>query len=131
MICPSIVSQKELESHGLKKTTAIIPNGLDLKEIKYLTAGAKKELRKTYGINDGVKTAIYIGRLSADKNLDVLLKSWKLVNQSLPDTKLVVIGGGPKYRHLKSLATLLEIKESVIFTGAITREKILKRNVSK
>ncbi len=129
VICPSVVSERELQRHGLKKPTAIIPNGLNLKEIRKLSTSAKKELRKIYGIKEGIKTAIYIGRLAADKNLEVLIKSWKLVNQSLPESKLVIVGDGPKHQHLKNLAKTLEIKGSVVFTGAISRDKILKNGI--
>ncbi len=129
VICPSVVSQKELESHGLKKPTVVIPNGLNLKEIKNLTIGGKKDLTKTFGIKNGAKTAIYVGRLAADKNLDVLLKSWKLVNKVLPKTKLLIVGDGPKKRHLKNLTKMLGIKESVVFTGPISRDRILKKGI--
>ena len=129
VICPSIISQTELQRHGLKKPTAIIPNGLNLKEIKKPTAFAKNKLKKTFGIKNVAKIAIYVGRLAADKNLDVLIKSWKLVYNIMPASKLLIVGDGPKYRHLKNLVKILEIKESVVFTGAIARDKILKNGI--
>lgn len=40
-------------------------------------------------------TALYVGRLSREKNLDGLLAAWSLVRRDRPDAQLAIVGEGP------------------------------------
>ena len=39
--------------------------------------------------------ALYVGRLSREKNLDTLVAAWRLVHATHPDATLLVVGDGP------------------------------------
>ncbi|HEU0035560.1 MAG TPA: glycosyltransferase family 1 protein [Kofleriaceae bacterium] len=46
-----------------------------------------------YGITG--PTALYVGRLSKEKNLDALVAAWATVHAARPDARLLVVGEGP------------------------------------
>lgn len=54
--------------------------------------------------------ALYVGRLSREKGVDVLLEAWR----QLPDIPLTIVGGGPEEAALRSSAP-----PGVRFTGAL------------
>lgn len=49
-----------------------------------------------FGIAGDTPVALYVGRLSKEKNLDALVAAWAIVQRTRPDARLVVVGGeGP------------------------------------
>jgi glycosyltransferase involved in cell wall biosynthesis len=49
-----------------------------------------------FGIAGDEPVALYVGRLSKEKNLDVLAAAWAIVHAARPDARLIVVGGeGP------------------------------------
>jgi glycosyltransferase involved in cell wall biosynthesis len=49
-----------------------------------------------YGIAADAPVALYVGRLSKEKNLDGLRAAWRLVVAERPDARLLVVGDGPQ-----------------------------------
>jgi glycosyltransferase involved in cell wall biosynthesis len=68
-------------------------------------------------------TVLYVGRLSAAKNVDVLISAIGLLESR--QTHCVVVGDGPQRQSLESLAARLGIQGQVTFTGAIEFEHVL------
>ncbi|MGZ3834302.1 MAG: glycosyltransferase [Mucilaginibacter sp.] len=66
---------------------------------------------------------ICVARLVPVKNIDNLLRSWKIVEEKKINFKLVIIGSGPEYDHLNVLSSELGLL-SVEFTGAVKNEDI-------
>ena len=62
-----------------------------------------------------------VGRLSAEKGFDDLIKAHALAQQRMSDFKLVLVGSGPEKDRLESLATSLGTHADVIFAGAQSR----------
>ena len=56
------------------------------------------------------------GRLSAEKNMAVLLKAFALLRRDLR-AKLWIVGEGPERPHLESLAAGLNIVDDIVFWG--------------
>ncbi len=61
--------------------------------------------------------AIFVGRLSPEKGVDVLLRAWREI-----DYPLTIIGDGPDGTILRNMAP-----SHVSFTGQLPREKVLER----
>ncbi|MCU9533610.1 glycosyltransferase family 4 protein [Streptococcus sp. CSL10205-OR2] len=57
-------------------------------------------------VSKDTKTIINVGRLTSDKQQQMLLEIWQLVNQKLPEHhwKLQIIGSGEEENHLKNFA---------------------------
>lgn len=61
---------------------------------------------------------VYVGRLSPEKGLPVLLDAWStVVARATRPIRLSLIGDGPQVDELRGLATTLKLDESVEFCG--------------
>ena len=57
---------------------------------------AREELEKKYSISQNGMNLLYVGRISADKNMDFLQEIYNCVTKYLPDAKLIIAGSGPE-----------------------------------
>lgn len=62
-----------------------------------------------------------VGRLSAEKGFDDLIRAHALARQNITGLKLVLVGSGPEIDKLVSLTKDLGTQDDVIFTGAQSR----------
>lgn len=129
VICPSRVAADELKKHGLHKDTIFINNGIDLSQIKKPSDSKIRSLRIKYHIPSDNQVVINVSRLAPDKSLDVLIKAWRLIKDEVPKTTLVLVGDGPSKGRLQALVEELNLKGSVIFTGKLSREEIIKNQI--
>ncbi|WP_240606058.1 glycosyltransferase [Planctomonas deserti] len=65
----------------------------------------------------------FVGRVTGEKQIDVLLKAVKLLPAEL-DVKLDIVGGGDQKRNLEQLAIDLGIADNVTFTGYVSEEEL-------
>ena len=63
---------------------------------------------------------LYTGRLSPEKHVDVCLRAFAVVRQSLPDAIFLIAGQGAAQDKLKQLAQELGLVNSVRFLGFVT-----------
>jgi len=93
----------------------IIFNGVDVDKYK---PGMKE---------DNVFRILYIGRLQAIKNLDLLIKSFAGFIKERPDidSELLLIGDGHEKESLMKLANDLNIADKVKFIGHQAKDKIV------
>jgi glycosyltransferase involved in cell wall biosynthesis len=61
---------------------------------------------------------LFVGRLSKQKNVQLLLKAFKVLNEEYPHTKLWIIGEGEEEKKLKQLTHELMLNNKVVFWGA-------------
>jgi glycosyltransferase involved in cell wall biosynthesis len=76
-------------------------------------------LRDELGIPSGSTVVGTIGRLSAEKRVDLFLKAARTVFGARPDTHFLVVGGGDERAKLEDLARHLGIGDRVTFTGLV------------
>ncbi|WP_052754988.1 glycosyltransferase family 4 protein [Lampropedia cohaerens] len=57
-------------------------------------------LRTQWGVGKDDLVLLCVGRLAAEKQLDLVVRAWEAVRQHLPYTRLVLVGGGPEYHRL-------------------------------
>jgi len=69
---------------------------------------------------------VCLGRLVFYKNVEVVLKSFKIVTKEFPDAKLVIAGDGPYKKSLQELAKKLDINNNITFTGYVTAQQKIK-----
>ena len=62
-------------------------------------------------------TFLYVGRLAAVKNHDLLFKAFASALQSVPTLKLWMVGDGPERERLEQLCSTLGISDAVNFWG--------------
>ncbi len=66
---------------------------------------------------------IFVGRVTGEKQIDVLLRAAVLIPADL-DVKLEIVGGGDQKRNLEHLAEQLGIADRVTFTGYVTDDEL-------
>jgi glycosyltransferase involved in cell wall biosynthesis len=92
----------------------VIPNSIDI-------ANWQSAIRKPHeGTN-----LIYVGRMTWEKCIDVLIKAFQKVSNEYPNTKLILIGDGPLLDTYHSLVKqLYPDSKKVIFTGYLKPDDI-------
>lgn len=63
------------------------------------------------------KVVLYVGRLVAVKNVELLIQSFSQVHNKHLDTHLVLVGDGEEQESLLKLASELHISDHVLFAG--------------
>lgn len=94
-----------------RKKCAVIPNGIDIKEIQ-----SKKNAGVDFQPKKGRFTISAISRLVEHKGLDDLLQTFSIL-VNFYDVELIIIGDGPLRNTLEKTATRLNIKDRVKITG--------------
>ncbi len=77
---------------------------------------------------DRLKTFIFIGRLSKEKNISMIFKAIRILSEEEKDIRLLMIGDGPQREYLQNLANAMGIKDNIIFLG-IKPNKELKNYI--
>jgi glycosyltransferase involved in cell wall biosynthesis len=68
-------------------------------------------------------TVICVARLVPIKNIDYLLRAWKLIEKRRPNYRLVIIGDGPEFVNLNELTLNMGLK-TIVFLGAVNNSDI-------
>ena len=104
-------TKNDIIKFNTKSKIIVIPNGVNLAIYDNL------EFNKDYQ-----KYVVFIGRLVVNKNLQVVINSFKEVIKKIPDAKLVVIGSGPMLCEWKKIVSELGLGGHIEFTGFISEE---------
>lgn len=103
-----------------------INNYCDFQKIK--EQAAVKEIDEFEGFEEGYKYVVTAGRLTKQKGQWHLIRSFSKVLESIPNTKLVIIGKGKYLEKLIQLSKDLGIQDKVIFTGYVNNpHKIISK----
>lgn len=95
------------------KRLAIIPTGIDT--VRFTRSDAGPAVREKYGLT-GKRVVIFVGRLSFEKNIDLLIRTLSLLPA---DISLLVVGQGPAMESLRSVAERLNVSDRVVFAGYV------------
>ncbi len=102
----------------------VSPSPSDLSSIRILNDAEKKTLWQKYGVKR--ISAVYLGRLSIEKNLTTLINIWKEVTKALPEAVLAIIGEGKEEGNLKKLIKDLQLDKNVLFVGSTSHDDLMK-----
>lgn len=127
ILAPSKMLVKELNSKNLKKPISYLPNGVTVKQPKLLPAKAKNAIKNKLGLKE--KVILHFGRLSHEKNVDLLIKSFYLLAKKHQNVSLFIIGDGPTRKKLSTLVKKLKIEKEVIFTGFMEHQTLISSGI--
>lgn len=71
--------------------------------------------------------AVYAGRLSGEKGVDILIRAFEIVRRKVPEAELLIAGEGAGKKQLLQLCDRLKLNHSVHFLGHLSREDMEKR----
>ncbi|WP_108471432.1 glycosyltransferase family 4 protein [Rhodanobacter thiooxydans] len=80
-------------------------------------------LRASWGADAATPVVLYVGRIAAEKNLDLAVQAFQAVRQQVPQARYVWVGDGP------ARAALQEAHPDFIFAG-MQRDEALARHIA-
>lgn len=100
-----------------------IPNAVDPE--KFEVEVDSHAIREKWKIYNGEKLITAVGRLTAQKGFDDLIKAYANIRRSIPASKLLVVGDGYMRGELESLSNQEHVKDSTIFAGFISEADLV------
>ncbi|MCK1564118.1 glycosyltransferase [Bradyrhizobium sp. 173] len=117
IFCYGERSSQYVQLHGVKGQRIFIRRQAAALPKDYLSATALAR-RKMLAPTPLEPRYLYVGRLSAEKSLDRLLRAFPKVIQRHANARLVIVGRGPQEKELRELASELGLASHVQFAGA-------------
>ena len=120
MTCvPSQYTEQALREYGVTCPLAVVGRGVNTE--KFSPKFRSEHLRQQWGANEQTRVMLYVGRLSPEKEVDVLIHGFhQLQARQGKNTKLVIVGDGPDRARLAQLTT----SSDVIFMGSLSGEAL-------
>lgn len=108
LVCSSELMKRSLRrEYGIKKQIKLIEYGVNS------SFAARKHIKK----EEGIKQIVSVGRLVEQKDFSTLIKAFRVVNDSLKNTRLSIVGEGPLRRQLEQEARKIGLNGRVVFRG--------------
>jgi glycosyltransferase involved in cell wall biosynthesis len=102
-----------------------LPNGVDRSRFENPDLSKIQQLRNQLGLQ-GKKVIAYIGSLSlASHSVDLLVEAFVIIHHEMPDTRLLLVGGGEDYEFLQKLVDEKGITKSVLFVGRVSPDQVV------
>jgi glycosyltransferase involved in cell wall biosynthesis len=121
IIVPSKFTRDSLQGYGVDpKKIVIIPTPVEAPKDML----SMEEARKKRSLPRDKTILLFVGRISTDKNLDMLMKAFQMVEKQDQNTILVLAGGGMYSLKIRWLVWRMKLKGKVILTGAVPYEEI-------
>lgn len=97
-LTPSTDTAAMLKRWGIKNV-GVMGRGVDTD--LFDPAKRSAELRRSWGADETTAVAIYVGRIAAEKNLDLAARAFEVFREVQPGARMVFVGDGPKLESLK------------------------------
>lgn len=120
-ICEGLRS--DIVSRGIPaEKITVIPNAVDIEKFTY---GVEPDqgLRTQLGLQNKIVLG-FIGSFYAYEGLPLLLEALPKIIEEQPETRLLLVGGGPQEQLIKQKTKELGLDEYVIFTGRVSHDLV-------
>jgi glycosyltransferase involved in cell wall biosynthesis len=102
-----------------------LSNGVDRQRFTPPDPTAVEELRVRLHLQ-GKQVVTFIGSLSRPGHpVDLLFDAFRLVHQQMPESVLLVVGGGDDFQRLQAAAKQMGLDEAILFTGRIPPTEVV------
>ncbi|MDC7221847.1 MAG: glycosyltransferase [Spirochaetales bacterium] len=113
-----------LDENGCTTDMIALSNGIDPSVFDNSRA---EEMKKKYNL--GEKTVLYVGRVSIEKNINVLIDAFDKLTERIPDAQLLIVGDGPKREEIEDYAAEKKSASQITFTGMIPHEELVTSGI--
>ncbi|MGC8662229.1 MAG: glycosyltransferase [Candidatus Micrarchaeia archaeon] len=93
----------------------IVPNSVDMERFNPKVNG--EIIREKLNLKKHV--VLYVGRISKEKRIEVMLKAAKLFANKRDDISYLIVGQGPALDYYKDMVRRLGLSSRVVFTGFV------------
>lgn len=114
IVSPSHLIEETLREQNIRKPIEVISNGMDLNNFR---GSVKKTIASPPKL-------LHVGRISFEKNVEIILRALKKIRNVIPGTTLDIIGDGPAISSLKIEARQLQLEDAVQFLGYWPHENL-------
>ena len=123
VIAPSMSIKKMLSEYKISTPIEIIPSGIDVEKFKK-DKEKRKEIRRKYEIEENDVVFITASRITKEKNIRFLVKSFFEIKKSLAGIKFFIIGDGAAKKNLEKITKNLNLERDIIFTGFVHKDRM-------
>ena len=110
----------EMLRNGFKRPHQVISNPLNI-EI-FHSRGDKLKYKKQFSLSE--HAVVYAGRLSSEKNIEVVIKAIAAAKRKIQDINLAIAGSGKHKDELTRLVSQLGLKSQVKFLGSLSHDRL-------
>jgi glycosyltransferase involved in cell wall biosynthesis len=96
---PTRSARRELAAAGFHNLT-IVGRGVDVESFSPTLRSLA--LRQRWGASDDAPVFLAVGRVAAEKNVELALRAFEAARRERPETRLVVVGDGPARARLEA-----------------------------
>jgi glycosyltransferase involved in cell wall biosynthesis len=114
-LVPTMALQTELLDAGIGHVQKL-RRGVDTRLFK--PQRRDPALRKRWGVHEDAPALLCVGRIAAEKNLDVALQAFRALHARVPATRLIMVGDGPRREALANACP------DVLFVGTKRGEEL-------
>ncbi|MCC6610744.1 MAG: glycosyltransferase, exosortase A system-associated [Burkholderiales bacterium] len=100
----------------------VIPNAVDVDAFRF-RAAPDVALKRSLGLDRSIVVG-FIGSFYAYEGLDLLVEALPDVLEKFPETRLLLVGGGPQEETLKALIAARDLQNKVIFAGRVPHDNV-------
>ena len=105
-----------IDKHSLPKDkVASIPTGVDLDFFSPHVSGEK--VRREFGIENNIPVIGNVGIFRGKKGHWFFLKACRIIKQSIPHARFLIVGEGPIEKHIREWIKEFGLEREVIMTG--------------
>lgn len=127
VIALSRKSQKQLyewQNDQYTYDVELMPTGVNA--LPRATKAQMKEFNDTWGIKEDDVLIGYVGRLGAEKNLDLIIDALPKIVEGQPNAKLLLVGDFDYRETLEELVIEKNLHDKVIFAGRMPRDELAR-----
>ena len=122
VVSPSRQMAEALRAYGVQTPIEVLPTGLPPLCFKH---GDGARYRAMQGIAPDRPTALFVGRVAHEKNIDFLIEMLVRLREMVPNVLLIIAGEGPAEAHIRALVTARGLDAHVHYQGYMDRHTTL------
>jgi glycosyltransferase involved in cell wall biosynthesis len=97
-LVPTQQQADELTSHGFERVR-VMARGVDSQ--RFSPEKRSAELRKEWGVKENDLVLLYVGRIAAEKNLQLVVRTYEALKNQDDRIRLVLVGDGPELEGIR------------------------------
>lgn len=91
-LVPAADIATSLQQQGFERVV-VLPHGVD--SVRFHPGHRRDDLRQQWQAGPDTPVLLFVGRLAAEKNIPLAVRSWQALRAEWPDLQLVLVGDGP------------------------------------
>lgn len=121
---PSVDTEKALREFGVTCALKVVSRGVDTQ--RFSPQHRSEPLRQKWGAKHDSTVLLYVGRLSPEKEIELIIETFYTLRKQQKKVQLVIVGDGPDLSRLKCIPGA----DQVIFTGSLTGDALARAYAS-